>query len=252
MFDLTGKKAIVTGGAGDLGFAMAQALAEQGASLAIWDRSDQTEAAARRLSRPGMTAGAFHVDLAEREQIASCFDETVKALGGLDILINCAGINIRHPSEAFPPEDWDSVLNINLSATFFLCQKAASVMLGQGRGSIINIASMNSFIGGMSNVAYAASKSGVAGLTKTLSNEWAGRGVRVNAIAPGYMDTQMNAYYRQTGDGDRLKAIITPRIPVGRWGVPDDLKGAAVFLASDDSAFVSGLILAVDGGFLAR
>jgi len=173
----------------------------------------------------------------------------VEALGGLDILANNAGVQCRHLAEEFPLEDWDHVLAVNLDAVWILAQAAGRYMLKQGHGKIINVASANSFIGGITIPAYAASKGGVAQLTKALSNEWAGRGINVNAIAPGYMATEMTEAL--VGNPDR-EPLILARIPASRWGAPDDLKGVVLFLASAASDYVHGAIIPVDGGFLGR
>jgi 2-deoxy-D-gluconate 3-dehydrogenase len=173
----------------------------------------------------------------------------LQKLGGLDILVVSHGTQRRHPAEEFPVEDWDAVLEVNLTSMFLLDQLAGRVMLAQGKGKIINIASMLTFIGGITVPAYAAAKGGVAQLTKALSNEWAGRGVNVNAIAPGYMATEMTEALIANPDRNRM---ILARIPAGRWGEPDDMKGAVVFLASDASDYVNGAIIPVDGGWLGR
>lgn len=252
MFSLTGKKAIVTGASGDLGYAMAQALHEQGADIVILDISPETSQIAEQLSDEAARVSGIQIDLSDRKALDQAFEEAMQRLGGVDILLNCAGINYRNASENYMPEDWDKVLEVNLSATFFICQRAGRHMIEKKRGKIINIASMTCFTGGMNNCAYVASKAGVAQLTKTLSNEWGKYGINVNAIAPGYMRTKMNSYYFTTSEGEKLREIITSRIPLGRWGMPEDLKGAVVYLASSASDYVSGLILPIDGGFLGR
>jgi len=182
-------------------------------------------------------------------QTLALVDRAAEALGGLDILVNNAGVQRRHPAEEFPLDDWDTVLAVNLDAVWILAQAAGRMMLSQGHGKIINIASAMSFLGGVTVPAYAASKGGVAQLTKALSNEWAGRGVNVNAIAPGYMNTEMIAAL--VGNPQRGPLILA-RVPAGRWGVPDDLKGMVLFLASAASDYVHGAIIPVDGGFLGR
>jgi 2-deoxy-D-gluconate 3-dehydrogenase len=176
-------------------------------------------------------------------------ERTLSELGRIDILVNNAGIIRRNDAVDFTEEDWDAVIDTNLKSVFFLCQAAACHMIGQGRGKIINIASMLSFQGGIRVPSYTASKSGVAGLTKLLANEWAVRGINVNAIAPGYIATNNTAALQ--ADENRNRSIME-RIPAGRWGDPSDLGGAAVFLASSASDYVNGHILAVDGGWLAR
>jgi 2-deoxy-D-gluconate 3-dehydrogenase len=189
------------------------------------------------------------VDLSDRAQALDLVDRAVEVLGGLDILINSAGAQRRSPAEEFSLEDWDDVLAVNLEALWIVAQAAGKLMLAQGGGKIINVASVQSFLGGVTVPAYAASKGGVAQLTKALCNEWAGQGVNVNAIAPGYMATEMTAAL--VGNPER-EPMILARIPAGRWGRPDDLKGAVLFLASAASDYVHGTILRVDGGFLAR
>lgn len=248
-FDLTGRKALVTGGTRGLGHAMAEGLMEAGAEVVIWGTSQHVLEVAAQFREKGLSCQGVAVDLSCRQQVEEGFAETLKLLGGrIDILVNAAGIQRRHPSEDFPSEDWDQVLEVNLSAPFRLCQLAGREMLRQGAGKIINVASMNSFFGGLTIPAYAAAKGGIAQMTKTLSNEWASRGICVNAIAPGYMATEMNTALLDPANP--RNAQITARIPAGRWGTGDDMKGACVFLASDASAYVSGAVIPVDGGYL--
>jgi 2-deoxy-D-gluconate 3-dehydrogenase len=244
LFSVEGKKALVTGGSAGLGRAMAEALLEGGAQVALAARSERVFGVAE-----AMGATPLQVDLTDRDQVMVLVDRAVEALGGLDVLVNSAGTQIRHPAEQFPLSDWDAVLSINLEAVWLLCQAAGRHMLAQGSGKIINIASMQSFFGGITIPAYAASKGGVAQLTKALSNEWASRGINVNAIAPGYMTTEMNAAL--IGNPEREPAILA-RIPAHRWGMPDDMKGAVIFLASDACDYVHGVIVPVDGGYLGR
>jgi len=244
LFSVEGKRALVTGGAAGLGRAMAEALIEGGARVAIADISDRVPAVAQE-----MGAIPLRVDLSDRAQALGLVDRAVQALGGLDILVNNAGAQRRHPAEEFPLEDWDLVLSVNLDAAWILAQAAGRVMLAQGHGKIINMASMLSFSGGLTVAAYTASKGALAQLTKALSNEWAGRGVNVNALAPGYMNTELNAAL--VGNPDREPQILA-RIPAGRWGVPGDLRGAVLWLASEASDYVHGAIIPVDGGYLGR
>jgi 2-deoxy-D-gluconate 3-dehydrogenase len=244
LFSVEDRKALVTGGSAGLGRAMAEALVESGARVAIVGRSERVFDAAEEIG-----ALPLQADLADRAQALAVVDRAVEALGGLDILVNNAGIQCRHPAEEFSLEDWDHVLSVNLDAVWILAQAAGRHMLKQGYGKIINVASLNSFFGGITIPAYAASKGGVAQLTKALCNEWAKRGVNVNAIAPGYMLTEMNEAL--VGNPDR-EPLILARIPAGRWGVPDDLKGIVLFLASEASNYVHGAIIPVDGGFLGR
>lgn len=249
MFDLTGKKAIVTGAAQGLAHGVAEGLMEAGAEVVIIDISKHTEEAAKEFCDRGFHAHAVTANLSDRKQLEDAFAKAVELLGGrLDILVPAAGIQKRHPSEEFPMEDWDLVININLTAVFELNQLAGRVMLKQGSGKIVNFASMLAFFGGYTVPAYAASKGGIAQITKALSNEWAGRGVNVNAIAPGYMATTMNTGILQD---EKRNAAITARIPAGRWGTPDDLKGVVVFLSSKASDYLNGAVIPVDGGYLA-
>jgi len=250
LFDLTGRKALITGGTRGLGRGMAEGLLEAGVDAAIVGRSERVFAAAQEL---GATAGRavipIQADLSDRDQLQRAFDACIAKLGTLDILIVSHGIQRRRPVEDFPIEDWDDVLEVNLTSMFLLDQLAGRIMLARGKGKIINVASMTTFIGGITIPAYAAAKGGVGQLTKALSNEWAGRGVNVNAIAPGYMATHMTQAL--IDDPDRNQMILA-RIPAGRWGAPADLKGAAIFLASDASDYVNGAIIPVDGGWLGR
>jgi 2-deoxy-D-gluconate 3-dehydrogenase len=244
LFSVESKKALVTGGSAGLGRSMAEALAEGDARVAIVGRSERVFVIAEEIG-----AVPLQADLADRAQALAVVDRAVEALGGLDILVNNAGVQRRHPAEEFPLEDWDHVLSVNLDAVWILAQAAGRYMLKQGYGKIINVASANSFLGGITILAYAASKGGVAQLTKALSNEWAGCGINVNAIAPGYMATEMTEAL--VGNPDR-EPLILARVPAGRWGTPDDLRGVLLFLASAASDFVHGAIIPVDGGFLAR
>jgi 2-dehydro-3-deoxy-D-gluconate 5-dehydrogenase len=251
-FDLSGKRALVTGGSYGLGKAMAEALLSAGAAVGLVDVSDQLPAAVHELLTgpgAGRRAAGIQADLIDRAERRRAFDEFIKIFGGIDILVNNAGIQRRHPAVDFPLPDWDQVLELNLTAVFDLCQLAGRAMIAQGAGKIINVASLLSFTGGLTVPAYAASKGGVAQLTKALANEWAGKGVNVNALAPGYMDTPLNTALK--ADPDRSRGILE-RIPAGRWGTPADLQGAVVFLACSASDYVHGTVLAVDGGFLGR
>ena len=249
-FRLDGKVALVTGTSRGLGQGAAVALAEAGADIALLDRGDAT-ATAELVEATGRSVLRLQRDLvsATPEELGSAVDEVIAELGGLDILINNAGTIRRAPAAEFPLEDWDDVLAVNLDAVFHLSQAAGRHMLAQGRGRIINVASMLSFQGGILVPAYTASKHAVAGLTKALANEWAARGVTVNAVAPGYMATDNTAPLR--ADEDRAASILS-RIPAGRWGEASDLQGTFVFLASDAAAYITGAIIPVDGGWLVR
>lgn len=249
LFDLSGRKALVTGGSGALGRALAEALHEAGAEVAIGGISDRAHALAADLGRSGPRAIGLQADLADREARRQMFAEAVERLGGVDILVTAHGIVTQHQAEDYPLDEWDRTLEVNLTSVFDLCQLAGRQMLPTGRGKIVNIASMLSFSGGIKVPAYAASKGGVAQITKALANEWGGRGVNVNAIAPGYFDTPLAAGVKN--DPVRYRQVLE-RLPAGRWGEPADLKGAVVFLASRASDYVHGVILPVDGGWLAR
>lgn len=250
LFDLTGKRALVTGGGRGLGLGMATGLAEAGAKVVIIGSSAAAEKSAQALREKGLDVTGLRGDLSDRDGLPALFDQAVALLdGGIDILLNNAGVQRRNHCEDFTLEDWDTVLNMNLSTVFVLCQLAGRKMLAQGGGKIINMASMLSFFGGFTVPAYAASKGGVAQLTKALSNEWAGKNIQVNAIAPGYMDTEMNTAL--VNDEGR-NAEILGRIPAHRWGKPEDMKGLAVFLASHASDYITGAVIPVDGGYLAK
>jgi 2-deoxy-D-gluconate 3-dehydrogenase len=248
MFDLTGKVAVVTGANTGIGQAIALALAGAGADIAAVGRSscDETVAHVQALGRKAVFLQA---DLSTIAPVAGIVEQAVAELGGLHILVNNAGIIRRADSVDFTEADWDAVIDTNLKSVFFLCQAAGKHMISQGHGKIINIASMLTFQGGIRVPSYTASKSGVGGLTKLLANEWSAKGVNVNAIAPGYIETNNTTALRE--DQDR-NASILGRIPAGRWGKASDLGGAAVFLSSSASDYVDGHILAVDGGWLAR
>jgi 2-deoxy-D-gluconate 3-dehydrogenase len=247
-FDLTGKVAIVTGANTGIGQAIALSLAAAGADIAAAGRTPAEETVAKVRSM-GRKAEIVAADLSTIEPVQRVVDETLAKLGGLDILVNNAGIIRRADAIDFTESDWDAVVDTNLKSVFFLCQAAGRHMIGQGSGKIINIASMLTFQGGIRVPSYTASKSGIGGLTKLLANEWAAKGVNVNAIAPGYIATNNTTALQ--ADEVRNKAIVD-RIPAGRWGDASDLGGAAVFLASRASDYVQGHILAVDGGWLAR
>jgi len=247
-FDLRGRVAAVTGANTGLGRAIAEALAGAGADVALVGRSDPAEtlAAIRGLGRRATWVNA---DLGGKPDYARIVAGITGELGGLHILVNNAGIIRRANAIDFTEADWDAVLDVNLKAVFFLSQAAARHMIPNGGGKIINIASMLSFQGGIRVPSYTASKSGIAGLTRLLANEWASQGINVNAIAPGYFATNNTAALQ--ADPKRNSEILG-RIPAGRWGEPQDLGGAAVFLASSAANYVQGIILPVDGGWLAR
>ncbi|MEO8574872.1 MAG: 2-dehydro-3-deoxy-D-gluconate 5-dehydrogenase KduD [Pyrinomonadaceae bacterium] len=249
-FKLDGKVALVTGASSGLGQAIAIALAEAGADLACHARSngkaDDTCAAIEKLGRRAVTVAG---DMADKETPARLAAQTIEHFGQIDILINNAGMIRRSPATEFSEEDWATVMEVNLSSVFRLSQSAGRKMIEQGSGKIVNIASLLSFQGGITVPAYTASKSGVAGLTKALANEWAKFNVNVNAIPPGYIETANTAPLR--ADETRNLQILE-RIPAGRWGSPEDLVGAAVFLSSPASDYMQGHVLVVDGGWMAR
>ena len=249
-FTIQGKKAIVTGGSRGLGRGVVEGYLAYGAEVVILAQHERVLEVAQSYREQGFVCHGVVCDLADRGARKNGFEESVALLGGdLDILVNAAGIQRRHPSEEFPIEDWDELLEINLTATFDLCQRAARIMLSKQYGKIINFASLLSFFGGFTVPAYAASKGGVAQLTKAFANEWGSRGVNVNAIAPGYMDTDMNTALLQN---EERNSQITARIPAKRWGVADDMAGIALFLASAGSDSVHGTVIPVDGGYLGR
>lgn len=249
-FSLAGKAALVTGASRGLGQAMALGLAEAGADIAGLDRADCDETC-QQVQDLGRKYVSLQLDLLEAapKKLGEIVSQVVDELGRLDILVNNAGIIRRAPIFEFSEQDWDDVLQINLKAVFFLSQAAARQMEKQGGGKIINIASMLSFQGGILVPSYTASKSGVAGITRALANELALRNINVNAIAPGYMATDNTAPLR--ADKTRNQSILE-RIPAGRWGDAADLKGAAVFLASEASKYLQGAVIPVDGGWLCR
>jgi 2-deoxy-D-gluconate 3-dehydrogenase len=248
LFDLSGRVAVVTGANTGIGAGIALALATAGADVALVGRTPATDTAAA-ITALGRRALLISADLSTIGPVDRIFAEALSGLGRLDILVNNAGIIRRADSIDFSEADWDAVIDTNLKSVFFLAQAAGKHMISQGKGKIINIASMLTFQGGIRVPSYTASKSGVGGLTKLLANEWASKGVNVNAIAPGYIATNNTDALR--ADPDRNASILA-RIPAARWGDAADLGGAAVFLASAASDYVDGHILAVDGGWLAR
>ena len=249
-FKLTGKNALVTGSRTGLGRAMALALAEAGANVVVHgSKSDGLGNVCEAVRSNGVKAASVVADLADPAAPDRLMEATVAQLGSIDILINNAGLIRRSPAVDYSIENWNQVLQVDLTAVFRLSQLAGRQMIEKGRGKIVNIASLLSFQGGILVPAYAAAKGAVAQLTKALANEWASKGVNVNAIAPGYMETDVTAALR--ADQVRNRQIME-RIPAGRWGAPSDLAGAAVFLCSPASDYVHGAILAIDGGWLAR
>lgn len=248
-FDLTGKVALVTGGNTGIGQGIALALAAAGANIASVARRPSDDTVGKVLAR-GQKAISIHADLGSTEPVERILAEATAALGPVDILVNNAGIIRRADAVDFTEADWDDVMNVNLKSVFFLSQAVVRAMIARGSGGkIINTASMLSYQGGIRVPSYTASKSGVAGLTKLMANEWAKHGINANAIAPGYFATDNTQALQD--DPVRSKEILG-RIPAGRWGDPADIGGAAVFLASSASDYVQGITLPVDGGWLAR
>jgi len=249
-FQLTGKNALVTGSRRGLGASIALALAQAGANVACHGRSPAQDGIVEAIQSCGGKSFYISGDVADSAVCERIIETTVTQFGSVDILVNNAGIIRRAPAIEFSAEDWNDILAVNLTAVFRLSQLAARHMVQRGEGGkIVNIASLLSFQGGILVPAYAAAKAGVAQLTKAMANEWAVHGINVNAIAPGYMITDNTAALRQ--DATRNRQILE-RIPAGRWGNPEDLAGAAVFLCSSASDYVHGHVLAVDGGWLAR
>ncbi len=248
-FSLAGHRALVTGGGSGLGRAMAEALYQAGADVVIMGRSENIDEAAADIGSPDRPVQTVRADLLDRDALTHGFEEAVSHLGGIDILVTSHGVVNAGDSLDYAADMWDLNVETNLTSVFLLCQLAGKRMIAQGRGKIINIASMLSFSGGFRAAAYAASKGGIAQLTKALANEWSSKGVNVNAIAPGYVRTKLNRHIWT--DSARTEQILA-RIPVGRWGEPADMKGPVVFLASEASDYLHGVILPVDGGWMAR
>jgi 2-deoxy-D-gluconate 3-dehydrogenase len=249
LFSLKGKNALVTGSQRGLGAGIALALAEAGANVACHGSTKKSDAICDEIRALGRKSFFVAGDVSDAKVCTELVEATVREFGSIDILVNNAGTIKRAPAIEFPQEYWDQVIAVNLTSVFRLSQLAARDMLKHNGGKIVNIASMLSFQGGVFVPSYAAAKAGVAALTKSFANEWASKGINVNAIAPGYMATDNTAALR--GDSDRSRQILE-RIPAGRWGEPSDLGGAAVFLSSAASDYVHGHILLVDGGWMAR
>lgn len=249
LFDLSGKKALVTGGSRGLGFAMAEGLLEAGAAVCIIASSESVWRAVEKLRGAGGPVHGVRADLSQPNELERAFRESVEHLAGLDVLVNNVGITRRSPTEEHPLEDWEAVMRLNVTTTFLMSKLAARIMLEQGAGKIINLGSLYSFIGGPNQIGYTASKGAIRQMTQAMANEWSGRGINVNAIAPGYIATPLNAELRADPEWHRH---VMERVPMGRYGTPAELKGAVVFLASAASDYVSGVMLPVDGGFLSR
>jgi 2-deoxy-D-gluconate 3-dehydrogenase len=249
LFKLNNRVALVTGANRGLGQAMALGLAEAGADIACVSRSGDDATIRGQVGELGRRFLGLQADLADPAQRAGLVDRVVAGLGRIDILVNNAGSGTRHPPEEYPMNEWRELLEVHLNAAFDLSQQAARYMLERGRGKIINIGSVMSYEAGLNIPAYAAAKHGLAGLTKSLAVAWSSRGINVNCIAPGYFETNMAGslkYHPVRGQQ------ILDRIPAGRWGMPEELKGLAVYLASDASNYMHGSVVPIDGGWLAR
>ncbi|KAF5008972.1 hypothetical protein FDECE_4794 [Fusarium decemcellulare] len=255
LFSLKGHKAVVTGGTRGIGQTMALSLAEAGADIILIQRDERSLETKKMIERLGRQALVYTADLGSQEQVEALSSRILDDGHDISILVTCAGIQRRHPAHEFPMGDWDEVLQVNLRSVWTLCRDFGAYMLTRApdstghRGSIINVASLVSFQGGLTVPAYAAAKGGIAQLTKALSNEWASQGVKVNAVAPGYVATDMNEAL--INNPERAASILS-RIPAGRWGNPDDFKGVTVFLAGPGSLYVSGELVTVDGGWMGR
>lgn len=248
LFNLKGKVAVVTGANRGIGKELAKGLAQAGADIAIVDINIDDETI-KEFEELGVRCEGFKFNLLEFDKYDGLINDIVNKFETIDILLNNAGVQKRHPAVEFPKEDWDFVMDVNCDAVFVMCQKIGKIFIDKGYGKIINIASLLSFQGGLTVPAYAASKSAVMGFTKSLSNEWSKLGVNVNCIAPGYIDTEMNTAIK--ADETRNRQILE-RIPTGRWGNPSDLVGAVIYLASPASDYVNGTTIPVDGGWLGR
>lgn len=250
LFCIAEKKAIVVGGAGDLGRGMLEALLEAGAECVVIDKDEKLKDCCESLLKKGYKVYSVYADISDRRQIDDSYEKAMEIFdGSLDIMVNAAGIQRRYPSEIFPIEEWDEVLAVNLTAPWLYMQKAANTMIPKGYGKIITVSSLQSLTGGITIPAYTAAKGGLGTLVKTLSNDWASKGLNINCIAPGYMATRLNTAL--LADPKRSEDILA-RIPQGRWGTMEDLKGVTVFLSSAASDYVNGITIPVDGGFLGR
>jgi len=248
LFDLKGRVAIVTGGNGGIGLGMARGLAQAGAAVAVAGRNTKkSEAAAAELAKLGVKTAVIAVDVADEASSRNMIQEAKKQLGRVDILINNAGINIRKPPQELSLAEWKEVIDVNLTSTFICSHAAYPVMCEAGGGKIINIGSMLSIFGAPFAPAYGASKGGVVQLTKSMATAWAKDNIQVNCVLPGWIDTDLTKRAREEVSG--LNSLVLMRTPARRWGVPDDLSGISVFLASKASDFVTGTAIPVDGGY---
>lgn len=248
MFDIEGKLAVVTGAGRGIGKAIAKGYAEAGADVAVIDVTENGETI-RELKTYGTRIFMYQYDLSDCRGIEGLVERIERECGPVDILYNNAGTQRRYPCVSFPQKEWDFVMEVNSKAVFYLCQSVGRRMIGRGRGKIINQASLLSFQGGLTVPAYAASKGAVMQFTKSLSNEWAGLGININCIAPGYFATDLNTEI--LNDARRSEQILE-RIPANRWGNPEDVVGTAIFLASRASDYINGIVIPVDGGWLGR
>ena len=249
LFGLGGRVAAVTGASRGLGAAISLALARAGARVCLVGRRANLDATRSRIEAAGGEATMVVGDLSSEEGIDAVLDACLAAYGSLDVLVNNAGTFVRKPALEWSAAEWDAVVDLSMRSVFLLCRRAGREMIARGRGKIINVGSVLSFQGGYTVPAYAASRHGLVGLTRALANEWAARGVNVNAIAPGYFDTDLLEDLKR--DPQRSSQLLD-RVPAGRWGQPGELAGAAVYLASHASDFVHGETLVVDGGWLSR
>lgn len=249
IFSLKGRKALVTGGGKGIGKGISEGLLEAGAEVVLIGSSNSVNETADMFKEKGYSAYGVRGDLSDRNKLKETFEKSIEILGTIDILVNNAGVQKRCPAEDFPIEEWDRVLEMNLTAVFELCKLSFKIMKEKGSGKIINIASLNTFLTVRNIIAYASSKGGIGQLTKGLANEWAEYGININAIAPGFIATEMTAPLK---DSKEKYDEIIKRIPAGKWGSPNELKGTAVYLASSASDYVNGVIIPVDGGFLTR
>jgi len=251
-FDLAGRVAIITGGNGGIGLGIARAMAQQGARVVVAARDrEKTRIATDALRRSGAEAVGMDLDIRSEESIARMIEKSLAEFGGMDILVNNAGVNITRLAQEFSADDWRNVIDTNLIGAYQVCQQAYPHMKTGGGGKIINIGSMTVIFGSKRSLPYGASKSGLISLTRSLALAWAGDGIQVNAILPGWVETEMTTGLRESSDPEirHIWQSINDRIPAGRWAGPDDIAGAAVFLASPASDYITGATLSVDGGY---